>query len=145
VVDVPTVSKFRQDLPEFRDSSKYPDSAIQFNLNLGAAVLRPEVWGTLLPFGIELYTAHNLVLDAIAAKAGATGIPGVGSGGLVSSKSVGAASISYDTSAGTEAGAGAYNLTTYGRRLWRYILMAGAAPTQINGCDPVGTVYPGLY
>jgi hypothetical protein len=145
VVGPISVLQFREDFPEFRDPSVYADSQVALYANLAAKLFDARRWADLLDLGIELYTAHNLVLDALAVKSARNGgIPGT-AGGILSSKSVGSASVSYDTGAGTEDGAGSYNLTIYGRRLWRLIRLAGMAPTQVTGADLPGTIRPGLY
>jgi hypothetical protein len=53
--------------------------------------------------------------------------------GIVSSKSVDKVSVSYDTSGAMEAGAGHWNLTTYGTRYIRLVKLVGAGPLQIGG------------
>lgn len=87
-------------------------------------------------FGLELLTAHYLVLNKRnldSAKKGA--LPGVGAG-VIASKSVGPASESFDTGLAGEPGAGHWNLTTYGTQYWRLIQMFGAGPTVSFGQIP---------
>ena len=84
-------------------------------------------------FGLELLTAHFLVLNKRnldAAKKGA--LPGVG-GGVVASKAVGPASESFDTGLAGEPDAGHWNLTTYGTQYWRLVQMFGAGPLTSHG------------
>jgi len=82
---------------------------------------------------IELYTCHNLVLEGRAAKEAASGaIPG-GAQGVVSSKSVGPVSVSYDVALSAVEGAGDLNLSIYGQRLARLIKMFGMGPLTIIG------------
>ena len=54
-----------------------------------------------------------------------------GGTGIVSSKSVDGASVSFDTSTGAEQGAGFWNQTAYGREYWQLIQMMGAGGVQI--------------
>ena len=118
-------AQFRTDLPEFADTATYPDAQVNLYLNLAALVLPAARWCDYLNLGLELFTAHNIVLDrqgVVIAAAG--GIPGVASG-VVSAKSVGQMSISYDTAAGIEKDAGHWNLTVYGRRFFRLMGMIG--------------------
>jgi len=128
-----TIDQFRRDFPVFADSSKYEDEQIALYLNVFGPSINAQRWGQFYTLGIELLVAHNMALDALAARQGAGGVPGIGNTGIVASKSVGSASISYDTSLGIDPRAGDYNLTIYGRRLYRIIRMVGMAPTQVGG------------
>ena len=95
---------------------------------------------TMFDVMVELFVAHNLALEEQAVNsANVGGVPGVGVGGIVSSKSVGGVSISYDTTSGIEENAGHWNLTTYGKRFMRFVRIFGAGPAQLGvGCDPNG-------
>lgn len=110
---------FRQIYPAF-DAQRYPDGMVQFHLGSASARLLPSVWGELRDDGIALYVAHRLALAGPVVTAGGSGgatFPAPGPAkGLVSSKSVGGASISYDTSAGQTEGGGDWNLTSYGQQ-----------------------------
>ncbi|MFX7140316.1 DUF4054 domain-containing protein, partial [Acinetobacter baumannii] len=84
---------------EFSDTTKYPDSVVQFWLTVSASLVNPCRWGVLTDQGIELCTAHHLVLAARDEQAAAVGgIPGQMTGPL-SSKAVDKVSASYDTGA----------------------------------------------
>lgn len=75
-----------------------------------------------------LYAAHYLTAY------GSTASGGNGNGGMlgvVASKSVDGASVSYDTSTGTEEGAGFWNMTAYGRELYQLMQIFGAGGIQI--------------
>src|SRR5690348_13586609 len=133
-VDVPT---FRNMAPEFADSSLYLDSDILTWLTIAAENLDPNRWRTLLNIGIVQFAAHNLVLDRQAQKtAQRGGIPGQ-TAGIVSGKSLGGGSISYDTQSGVEADAGYWNLTIYGRRFYRYMTLVGMGGVQVSGVQPL--------
>lgn len=100
----------------------------------GAASVTPNSPPTTkADFAIELYVAHNLVLEkqaVDAAKAG--GDPGT-KVGVITSKSVGGVSVSYDVSSMTgEDGAGFWAQTTYGLRFWRLAKSVSAGPIQIG-------------
>ncbi|WP_370639506.1 DUF4054 domain-containing protein [Cupriavidus sp. DB3] len=69
------VAQFRQDFPEFSDTTKYPDSAVQFWLTVSVSLVNPCRWGVLTDQGIELCTAHHLVLAARDEQAAAVGAP----------------------------------------------------------------------
>jgi hypothetical protein len=87
-------------------------------------------WGQFYNTGLRLYVAHNLALERQAARQAASGGAPMGSG-VISGRSVGPASVSYDTQFGSENDGGNYNLTTYGSRFLRYLRMAGMGPVQV--------------
>jgi hypothetical protein len=87
----------------------------------------------MFPTGEMLWAAHFITLDAMDAAAAAAGKPAGAVSGLVSSKSVGSVSVGYDLSIGTEEGAGHWNLTSYGRRFWSFLRMAGMGGIQVTG------------
>jgi hypothetical protein len=121
-----TVGNFRTDYPEFADTTKYPDSAVQYWLTVAMQMIPAQLWAGMYDTGIELFIAHNLVVEQRAAAGG-----GSGGMGIVSSKSVGRASVSYDTSLGLEQDAGVWNTTLYGTRMYRLIRMFGAGGLQL--------------
>lgn len=126
-----TPAAFRLLLPEFADAAKWPDAAVAAWLTVGAAFVDPIRWGDAATLGVALYAAHNLVLGLQAANAVAGGaVPGA-AGGVVSSKSVGPLSKSYDTNLGTLDGAGAWNLTDYGVRYQQLLPIFGAGCVQL--------------
>lgn len=127
----------RADFPEFSSTQSYPDSTINYWLNVAGLMLNQSRWGTMLNTGIELYAAHNIVLEAQASMTTAVGgIPGV-SKGPVSGESIDKGSVSYDSVTASEAGAGNWNLTTYGTRFIRLARMFGAGGIQVGiGYNP---------
>jgi hypothetical protein len=144
---------FVQDYPEFANETNYPPSAVAYWASLGTILLTTEVWGpgaitpsapptTIFDIALELFVAHNLVLEKQAQDAAANNAaPGV-SQGPVASKGVGPVSVSYDTQAGLDPNAGHWNLTTYGTRLWDLMMKFGAGPVQITGAPgPCGPGY----
>lgn len=141
-----TVAQFRTNFPEFTDASRFPDPTAEFWLTLGTLLLNADRWGEVLDFGLQLYIAHNLALEALAMKqAAGGGIPGAASG-MLNSKSVDKVSAGYDTTSVAEEFGGNWNLTTYGMRLYRLMKQFGAGPLQIGvgvGDAPVFGVYPG--
>lgn len=81
--------------------------------------------------GIELCTAHHLVLAARdEATAAIGGTPGQVTGPQ-SSKAVDKVSASYDTGAATIDDAGMWNLTTYGVRYLTLARLMGAGGMQL--------------
>jgi hypothetical protein len=127
-----TVAQFRSDFPEFADPSKYPDSQIVFWIALATNLVDPKRWATLAQMGVELATAHWLVVsarDRALAKMGAT--PGAPIG-LQTSKSVADLSVSYDYTAVMAEGAGFWNQSSYGQRYFALARMFGAGGLQIR-------------
>lgn len=128
-----TVISFRTDFCEFEDINFYRDNDIAFWLKYASLLLDPNRWGSMFDIGIELFTAHNLVLERQAKLSSANGgVPGLGAG-IISAKSVDTVSISYDTNSAMEKDAGQWNLTTYGQRYWKLMKMFGAGPIQVSG------------
>lgn len=115
---------FRTDFPEFGNTTTYPDSSVNFWLNLAGLLILPTVWGDVQPYATELFIAHNLALEQLAQRAAASGgVPGL-TAGVTSGKTVDKLSITYDTTAGLVKDAGHWNLTTYGTR---FIMLANLA------------------
>ena len=126
MVDVAT---FRAVFPEFGDAAKYPDAQVQYYLDFAVQSLRPEAWRNLLERGTGLFVAHYLAMSAVS-RAGT--VPGRGQLGIVASKSVGPASISYDNSAiSAQADAGHWALTSYGWMYWELMRMVGTGGWQL--------------
>ena len=123
------IATFRAVFPEFGDAAKYPDAQVQYYLDFAVQSLRPEAWRNLLERGTGLFVAHYLAMSAIS-RAGT--IPGRGQLGIVASKSVGPASISYDNSAiSAQADAGHWALTSYGLMYWELMRMVGTGGWQL--------------
>ena len=85
--------------------------------------------GVSLDLAVMLFAAHNITLgmaDARAAERGKT--PGAVVAPLTS-KAAGGLSASYDTNIASNAGAGIYNATSYGQRLWKLLEQAAMGGT----------------
>ncbi len=121
---------FRVSYPEFSDS-KFPTPVIDYWLGIAYQMLPASRWGAQLDLAVSLYTAHNVALESKAVLESANGIPGMASGPKTS-KSVDKVSVSYDVALASEQGAGHWNLTIYGTRLYRLIKLFGAGPLQIG-------------
>ena len=94
-------------------------------------VISEKIFGDLTDHARRLFVAHNLTLQAQnVSTSSAGGMPGF-NGGITASKSVGSASISYDTGSSAEDGGGSYNLTIYGKQLYRLMKTFGAGCIQI--------------
>lgn len=126
-----SVADFREAFPEFTEEM-FPTTAVEMRLDLASEFFSEEVWTSprIRDHAIGLYVAHYLT--AYGSKA--VGGIGTGSGtgaGLVSSKSVDGASISYDTSTATESNAGFWNSSIYGRELWVLMRVFGGGAVQL--------------
>lgn len=127
---------FRVALPEFASTTQFPDASITFWLQAASYLLTTR-WRSAIGLATILFVAHNLAIEAYAAQTAANGgIPGVGMG-ILSSQAAKSVSLSYDTALAGEEGAGAWNLTVYGTRLYRMMMMFGAGPIQL-GTGPMG-------
>jgi Protein of unknown function (DUF4054) len=122
ISDPPT---FRSHFPEFADTTVYPDSQVQFYLDMASVCLDPCVWGSLIQPGVELMTAHMLALSQYAMQGGqAGGVPGLAKG-LMTNKSVSKVSVGYDVNVTAMEGAGPWNYTIYGQRFYWLMGMVG--------------------
>lgn len=125
------VAKFRQDFPEFADTTVYTDGQVSFFGTLAESLLPECRWGSLWPYGVALFTAHQLALAARSQKtAAAGGAPGAVTGPMTA-KSVDKVSASYDAGAVTLDDGGFWNATTYGTQLLFYARMIGAGGVQL--------------
>lgn len=127
-----TPAQLRTDFPEFGNATQYPDSLIQTWLTVAASLVNADRWVELTNLGIELVTAHHLVMslrDQTAAAVG--GVPGIMTG-PTSAKAVDKVSTSYDTAAASLDGGGFWNLTSYGARYLTLARMMGAGGLQVN-------------
>lgn len=143
-----TASSFRAAYPAFASTTAYSDPMITAKIAVGVAMINPAVWGDdLTDYGVMLWVAHHLTIDARDIQVAAVGgIPG-GASGPLQSKGAAGVSAAYDTKAVTEEGAGFWNQTSYGRELFRLMRTLGAGAIQV-GTDGgyVGTnSWPGPY
>lgn len=125
------IALFRAAFPEFSDEVKYPDPQLTFWSTAADALLNVERWGALLTQGRYLFVAHNIALaavDVIAGDAGRT--PGL-TAGVITNKTVGGVSISYDANSVMLEGAGNYNMTKYGREFWQLMNIVGMGGYQV--------------
>lgn len=126
-----TYSEFVDDFPEFSDDVAFPVHRVSIRIDLSNVFVRTfGLSDTVVRHLRGLYTAHFLAAQGPSSDAG-TLEKGAQGSGIVSSKGVDGASISFDTSTGTEEGAGFWNLTLYGREYWQLIQMLGAGGVQI--------------
>ncbi len=107
--------------PEFAAASTV---AIDYWLSQALLQLNAGMFGANFDLASMLFVAHNIALGQQEAQAAAKGgIPGDALG-PISSKSVGGVSVSYDASGIAIPGAGAWNATSYGQRLYKMMQAA---------------------
>ncbi len=129
--NLPAVSDFRRDFPQFSDDTKYPDAVIEFRLNLADMLIDGSTMGNIFPYLAELFVAHYMVLNAADTAAGALGGAGGTTSGVVASKSVDKVSVSYDNSATLNADAGFWNFSRYGAEFWQLLMLFGYGGIQL--------------
>jgi len=133
-----TPQQFRTTFPAFVNPSCFHDAEIKFWAALAEKLHNADRWGDLLEFGVQLFIAHNLAIDFNNTKASRLGqAPGVVQGAITSG-SVDKVSYSRDTQSVMEPNAGHWNLTTFGLRYRRLVLMVGAGPVHV-GPSAMGT------
>lgn len=123
-------SDFVAAFPEFSNAERFPESGVNFWIGQADLQLNPRRFGRQIDLATMLFVAHNLVLGAQNARAANKGIPGVPMS-PVSAKTVGEISITYDTKGTTIEGAGAWNATDYGQRLFSMMKAVGTGPVYM--------------
>ena len=107
--------------PEFSSAST---PAISFWLAQAPLQLNSRMFGANFDLASMLFVAHNLALGLQEEKTASKGGTPGDALGPVSSKSVGGVSISYDAAGIAIPGAGAWNATSYGQRLYKMMQAA---------------------
>lgn len=128
-----TYTTFVAVFPEFSDAGKYPQTQVDFWLAEATNQLSASRFKTSFDLAQMLFTAHYLALgrrDQIAANGGGVGGASLG---MTSSKTVDKVSVSYDTASTALEGAGEWNATAYGQRLYRMILAVSTGPFYVPG------------
>lgn len=129
--NLPTVSDFRRDFPQFKDTTKFPDTVVQFRLNLADTLIDGSAMRDMFPYLAELFVAHYMALYASDTAAGALGGVGGSTSGVVTSKSVDKVSVSYDNSSTLNADAGFWNFSRYGAEFWQLLQFFGYGGIQL--------------
>lgn len=125
------IGAFRVAFPEFADTVKYPTSMIEFWVTLATLQVRTCIWKSAWVQGVSLYVAHEITLAALNQKSATFGgTPGT-SGGIANTKTVGSATVGYDTTSTAEKDAGYWNLTNYGKQFIRLARIFGAGAIQL--------------
>ncbi|GAB2938232.1 DUF4054 domain-containing protein [Hafnia psychrotolerans] len=130
-LNLPTVSDFRRDFPQFSDAIKFPDAVVQFRLNLADTLIDGSEMGDMFPYIAELFVAHYMALYAADIRSSSVGGAGGSNSGILTSKSVDKVSMGYDTSSTLNAEAGFWNNTRYGSEFWQLLMMFGLGGVQL--------------
>lgn len=125
------IEKFRVNFPEFNNAEKYPTTLIQFWTDLAVLQVRECIWKRAWNNGVSLYVAHELVLATQNEQASRLGGSPGQQGGIANTKTVGSATIGFDTATSTEKDGGYWNLTTYGKQFLRLARIFGAGAIQL--------------
>lgn len=131
IMAILTVQQFRELFPSFNED-QYPDLAVESRIELAELFFSKKIWKPekVRIHAVGLYTAHYLAAYG-SASSGGSGKTAGSAMGVVSSKSVDGASISYDTGSTVEQGAGFWNSTPYGRELYQLMRVFGAGAVQL--------------
>lgn len=126
------LNAFRAAFPEFSDKARYPDAMLTFWSGLATAQVNPCRWKDQTSVGIFLYVAHEITMAAQNFQTGSLGgVPGSGSPGAISTKTIGSVSVSYDTASSSEKDAGWWNATNYGRQYIHLARLFGVGAVQL--------------
>lgn len=129
-MDIKTFRVLRQ---EFNRPDLYPDLLVEHYLKLACENLDRGRWASWLEEGTLDFVSHYLVVARRNAQSAAAGGAPGGATGLVSSKSVGGVSISYDVGSTTVQGGESWNSTTYGVAFLHRARLVGSGGVQLTG------------
>jgi len=124
-------ASFIASFPEFQDTSLYPQAQVEFWMPAAEAQLSSQRFGSQFYIAAFLFVAHNVVLSAREVRTAANGgIVGTVTG-PVTSKSLDKLSQSFSSDTSIQ-GAGFWNATTYGQRLYKMMRSYAAGPFYIT-------------
>ena len=124
---------FLRQFPEFASITLYPANVVEAWIIPAVEQMNAYRFSDQYNLAVCLYVAHNVTLAARELKASANGKSVVGEAyGPVASKTIDKLSISYGATSSIE-GAGAYNLTSYGQRLYKLIQSYSSGPFYVPG------------
>lgn len=127
-MDIP---QFRLDFPEFESAVVYPDSMITLWSTLGEKLTSVDVFGDVYSMAVQLFTAHSIVIAAKNVRESSVGANVGAEAGAISSKTVGSRSVSYDSASSSQANAGYFNQTIYGRQYYSLVQLFGTGCYQL--------------
>lgn len=118
-------------ITHFPEFSEAPQGQIAFWSAQAEKRLPRDRWGDMWEDGVELFTAHHLVLAGANAQAAAVGGQPGGQQGGITGKTVDKVSVSYDVANVGETEGGHWNETSYGRMFLRLARLIGAGGMQL--------------
>lgn len=125
------IAQFRLNFPEFGDTDKYPGAVVCLWANVAELQVRECIWKKMWCTGVQLYVAHEITLAAQNIQTATNGgTPGT-FGGVPNQKTVGQASIGFDSNSTSEKDAGYWNLTNYGKQFIHLARIFGAGVIQL--------------
>ena len=127
------VPDFVAAFPEFGNPQIYPQPTISFWITIAYRQLNAKRFKDSLDLAAMLFVAHNMALSAQEQGAANSGAPVGTASGPISAKGVGPVSASFDTGATSIDGAGAWNYTKYGQRLYMMMKAFAAGPSYVPG------------
>lgn len=123
----PSLEVFLSIFPEFES---YGQGRCEYFLSQAINSVSDGRFGKETDYGRMLFAAHHLTIlgsgEDTSEKATELKRP-------IASKAVGSANVSYDTGTGTDAEAGEWNLTKYGRLFWALLKRYRRLPTVVVG------------
>lgn len=136
---------FRADFPAFGDAERYTDDAINFWIGIaslqlsqrwstkpGAVAGASGLYRSIRDLGVCCFVAHQLTVDAYVNDQAQNGAPPTGAPGIVSSRGVGPASVSYDVASTIDPKDQYWNLSVWGRRFAWMARLVGSGPIQLG-------------
>lgn len=125
---------FLATFPEFANTQLYPVSLVEEWIVPAYEMMNQYRFGNQYNLAVCLYIAHQTVLSAREYLTSTTGNQVVGeTRGPVASKSIDKVSVAYNNAAASIDGAGAYNATSYGQRLYKLIQTYSSGPFYVGG------------
>ena len=127
-------SLFLSFFPEFSNTTLYPASMVETWVIPAVEIMNSYRFGNQYNLAVCLFIAHNVVLSARELQASQSGKAIVGdTRGPIASKSIDKVSVSYNNASASIEGAGAYNNTSYGQRLYKLIQSFASGPFYVRG------------
>lgn len=128
-----TYADFIAFFPEFNNTTRYPQPVVEEWIPVAYDNLNVARFKRQIRLAVMLFVAHNIVLQARDAQTNANGgIVGQASG-PINSKSVDKVSAAYSADLTAIEGAGPWNYTTYGQRLYKMMQSFNSGPIYVPG------------
>lgn len=129
-----TYAQFIAAFPEFTSTTVYPQAQVEMWIPIAYSQLNATRFGASLDLAAMLFVAHNIIFSARAVRDAKApgGIVGQATGPK-NSAGVDKASVGYDASLTAIEGAGDYNYSTYGQRLYKMMQRFCSGPVYAPG------------